>query len=88
MKFLAWPRTSPARFTTAATMWWLTGINVVFGATGFHRSYQAVSRTRAARMWCEARGGSYGAMPGKPELCYRETVSADTSGKSAPTVSR
>jgi hypothetical protein len=88
MKFLAWPRTSRARITTAAAMWALTCLNVVGGVMDFRDRYEVVSRTRAARVWCEARGGSYGATQGKPELCYRENVSADTSDKNAPTVSQ
>jgi hypothetical protein len=88
MKFLAWPRTSRARITTAAAMWGLTCLNVVGGVMDFRDRYEVVSRTRAARMWCEARGGYYGAADGGDTDCFVPRTTSDTSGKNAPTVSR
>jgi hypothetical protein len=85
---LAWARTSHGRRAIAALMWWFTCASVYWFVRDVHRIWGSVSRTGAARMWCEARGGYYGAMEGKPELCYGETVSAGTSDKNAPSASR
>lgn len=88
MKLLALPRGFRARCTTAAVMWWLTCSNIVWGVMDYRERYELVTQTRAARTWCEARGGYYGAADGGDTDCFVPRATSDTSDKSAPNASR
>jgi hypothetical protein len=70
---LAWGRTSHGRRAIAALMWWFTCACICWFVRDVHAIWGSLSRTGAARMWCEARGGSFGAIKeGTGELCFRD----------------
>ena len=82
-QFRAWCRLPNVQPWLAALLWLMTMMNVLWGVQDFREGYDVRTKTQAARMRCEAKGGLYGSAVGasnRSDTCVEpvaETALAD-----------